>query len=252
MPFLDHLEELRWRLIWSLLALLVGAIVGFWLVTHFDVLRILTKPVEPFLHGTRLKYLSPSDPFFLTIKLAFTVGTILALPVIIYQVWSFFAPALHTEEKRAIVPALYLGVVLFAAGVALAYFIVLPITLDFLMGFQVASLEQNIVAGPYLEFVVRLLLAFGAIFELPVVVLVLASLGLVTSQFLSRVRRYAIAVSAVMASLLTPGDAITLTVFMMLPLMVLYEMSIGLTRLVERRRRKTVENDASEPISEVL
>jgi sec-independent protein translocase protein TatC len=251
MPFLDHLEELRWRIIWSLAALLVGALIGFWLVTKFDVLSLLIRPIEPFLHGTKLKYLSPTDPFFLTITLALTVGFILALPVIVYQVWGFFAPALHKHEKRAIIPALYLGVLLFAAGVALAYFAALPLTLQFMMGFQVNSLEQNIVVGPYLEFVVKLLLAFGAIFELPVVVLVLATLGLVTSDFLRRSRRFAIAISAVAAAVLTPGDAVTLTIFMMLPLILLYEMSILLAKLVERGRARRVLAEAVEPIEPI-
>jgi sec-independent protein translocase protein TatC len=249
MPFLDHLEELRWRIIWSLAALLVGAFVGFWLVTRFNVLSLLIRPIQPFLHGSKLKYLSPTDPFFLTVKLALTIGFILALPIIVYQVWGFFAPALHPHEKRAIIPALYLGVLLFAGGVSLAYFAALPITLKFMMGFQVETLEQNIVVGPYLEFVIKLLLAFGAIFELPVVILVLATLGLVTSAFLKRSRRFAIAIAAVTAAVLTPGDAITLTIFMMLPLIVLYEMSILLARLVERAREKRA---AAEPIAEAM
>src|SRR5436190_23360976 len=95
MPFLDHLEELRWRIIWSLAALIVGALLGFWLVTRFNVLGLLIRPIQPFLGGTRLKYLSPTDPFFLTLKLALTVGFILALPIIAHQIWGFFAPALH-------------------------------------------------------------------------------------------------------------------------------------------------------------
>src|SRR3712207_4135104 len=113
MPFLDHLEELRWRLLWSLLALVVCAIVGFVLVTRLDVLGLLIKPIEPFLGGTKLKYLSPTDPFFITLRLAILVGGLLASPVIIYQIWSFLAPALLPSEKRVIVPALYLGLVLF-------------------------------------------------------------------------------------------------------------------------------------------
>src|SRR5829696_132395 len=143
MPFLDHLEELRWRLIWSLAAVLVCAVAGWFLVTRLDVLGLLVEPIKPFLHGTRLKYLSPTEPFFITLKLAVSVGLVLASPIVIYQVWAFLAPALLPEEKRIIVPALYMGLVLFALGVLMSYEVVLPMTLSFTMGFQTESLEQS-------------------------------------------------------------------------------------------------------------
>ncbi|HEX8696529.1 MAG TPA: twin-arginine translocase subunit TatC [Longimicrobium sp.] len=236
MPFLDHLEELRWRILWSLLAVTVCAVVGFFLVTRLDVLGILVAPIEPLLNGTRLKYLSPTEPFFITLKLAILVGLVLASPIVIYQVWAFLSPALLPSEKRVIVPALYMGLVLFAAGVAMAYTVVLPVTLRFTMGFQTESLEQSITIGPYLAVVTRLLLAFGIVFELPVVVLILSALGLVTPQFLASKRRHAIVVITVLASVLTPGDVITVTVMMMVPLVLLYELSIVLSRLVSKKR----------------
>jgi sec-independent protein translocase protein TatC len=251
MPFLDHLEELRYRLVWSLGAIGVATVVGFLLVTHFDVLALLVRPIQPLLVGTKLKYLGPMDPFILTLKLALTVGVLLALPVVVHHVWSFVAPALLPREKRAIIPALYLGLVLFSAGVALAYFLALPVTLGFMMSFQTASLEQGIVAGAYLAFVVKLLLAFGFVFELPVVVLILASLGLVTSRALAAKRRHAVVGVAILAALVTPGDVVVLTVFLMVPLMLLYELSIGLARFVERRRdagRSVAEGTLSEVV----
>jgi sec-independent protein translocase protein TatC len=238
MPFLDHLEELRWRILWSMLALLVGCIVGYFIVTRLHVLEWLMKPVVPYLEDGKLAVLGPLDAFMLTLKLTITVGFILAFPVISAQIWAFVSPALHKREKRAIVPALYGGMLLFAAGVALAYYVVLPMTLKFGQSFQTASLKTLFVAGPYLALVTKILIAFGAVFELPVVVLVLAAFGLVSSKFLAEKRRFAIAISAVAAALLTPGDAITVTVFMTGPLILLYELSIGLTRLVERRRAR--------------
>lgn len=246
MPFLDHLEELRWRLIWSLGAVLVCAIAGYFLVTRLDVLGILVAPIEPFLKGTKLKYLSPTEPFFITLKLAVAVGLLLASPIVIYQVWAFLAPALMPSEKRVIVPALYMGLVLFAVGVVMSYELVLPMTLSFTMGFQTESLEQSIVIGEYLGFVTRLLLAFGAVFELPVVVLILSALGLVTPEFLSSKRKHAIVIITVVASVLTPGDVITLTVMMMAPLVLLYEFSIVLSKLVTRRRRRLAAEAAAE------
>ena len=151
------------------------------------------------------------------------------------------------RDKRYIAHALYLGLVLFMCGVALGYYLVLPMTLRFFMGFQTASLEQNIVIGPYIGLVVKVLLAFGLLFELPVVVMVLSALGLVTSKFLSEKRRYAVAGIAVVAAVATPGDAVSLTVFMMGPLIVLYELSIIIARLMERRRRRAA---AAEPLPE--
>jgi sec-independent protein translocase protein TatC len=236
MPFLDHLEELRWRLLWSLLAVVVGTGIGFLLVMKLNVLGILIDPIEPFLHGTRLKYLSPTDPFFITVKLAIVVGLLFASPVLVYQVWAFFGPALLPHEKRVIVPSLYMGLVLFGMGVWSAYKVVLPMTLKFTMGFQTAALEQAITIGPYLDVVTRVLLAFGLVFELPVVILILSALGLVTPEFLAAKRKHAILIITVVASLLTPGDVITLTVMMMVPLVLLYEFSIVLSRMVTRRR----------------
>lgn len=241
MPFLEHLEELRWRLIWSLLAVAVFSILGFVLVDRFDVLGLLIEPIQPFLNGSKLKYLSPTDPFFVTLKLAITVGFVLASPVVVYQTWAFFSPALLPSERRIIIPSLYLGVLLFAVGVAMAYWIVLPVTLAFTMGFQTESLEQAIVVGEYLAVVTRLLLAFGIVFELPVVILVLSALGLATPEWLSAKRRHALVLITVVSSMLTPGDVITVTLMMMVPLFLLYELSIVLSRMVGRRRAAAAE-----------
>jgi sec-independent protein translocase protein TatC len=237
MPFLDHLEELRYRLIRGVIALGVGTVVGFVLVTQFDVLGLLIAPIEPFLHDSKLKYLSPTDPFFITLKLALLVGFLLALPILVYQTWVFFSPALLPSERRVIVPSLYFGLVLFVMGMAMAYFIVLPITLQFTMGFQTASLEQSIVVGEYLKVVTRLLLAFGLVFELPIVIVVLSVLGLVTPEFLAEKRRHAIVGITILASLITPGDVVAVTILLMIPLMLLYEISIYLSRMLTRGRR---------------
>jgi sec-independent protein translocase protein TatC len=237
MPFLDHLEELRWRVLWSLVAVILFTVVGFVLVTHFDVLGLLVAPIAPFLGDSKLKYLSPIEPFFITLKLALVVGLLFASPIVVYQIWAFLSPALRPEEKRAIVPSLYFGLVLFMCGVAMAYYIALPVTLQFTMGFQTESLEQSIVIGHYLSVVTRLLLAFGLVFELPVLILALTFMGLVTPEFLAEKRRHAIAIITIVSAVITPGDVVTITVLMMVPLVVLYEVSITLSKLVVRRRR---------------
>ena len=145
MPFLDHLEELRWRILWSLLAVVLLSGVGFLLVHYLGVMQLLITPLRDAYQDDqmRLIYLSPTDGFFITLKLALMVGLILASPVVIYQIWAFLSPALESREKKVIVPSLYLGLVLFAMGVALAYYIALPISLIFLRGFQVEFLEAR-------------------------------------------------------------------------------------------------------------
>lgn len=237
MPFLDHLEELRWRILWILIAVGLFTIVGFVLVQYFHVVAILRQPAaDIFGDDWMLIYLAPTDAFFLVLKLAVSVGVILASPVIVYQIWSFLSPALETHEKRAIVPALYMGLVLFAAGVAMAYFIALPISLRFLLGFLTEFMTPTIEATRYMSFVIKLLLGFGIVFELPVVILILSALGLVTPKFLRARRRHAIVIITVLASFLSPGDVVAVTLLMMIPLIFLYEFSILLSVLVWKRR----------------
>jgi sec-independent protein translocase protein TatC len=239
MPFLDHLEELRWRILWSLLAVVVGAVVGFVFVHYFGVMEILVRPMRAAYTDPdfRLIYLSPADPFFITLKLAVVVGIILAFPIVVYHVWAFLAPALESHEKKAIVPALYLGLILFSAGVALAYFVALPLTMTFFQNFQAEFLREQLEVGKTLAFITKLLIGFGIIFELPVVVMILSALGLVTPEFLKSKRRHAIVLITVLASFLTPGDVITLTIMLMVPLFFLYEFSIVLSRMIWKRKR---------------
>jgi sec-independent protein translocase protein TatC len=249
MPFLDHLEELRWRIFYALIAVFLGTVAGFLVVHYFGVLELLIRPAEFLLGDEGLKYFNPATPFFVTLKLALVVGIILAFPVVVYQVWAFLAPALKPEEKRVIVPSLYFGLVLFCAGVAMAYFVVLPLALAFLSGFQQAFLDPVIEVGEYLGFVTKLLIAFGVVFELPVVIMILSVLGLVTPRFLREKRRHAVVGIAAVAVMLTPGDLAS-TVLMMGPMVVLYEISILLSAAIYRRRRAREEEERLRPSEE--
>ena len=240
MPFLDHLEELRWRVLWSLLAVGAFSVVGFMIVHYLDVMDLLVRPARPILGGEELHYVSPATPFWITLQLSVVLGIILAMPIVVRQVWAFFSPALEEHEKKAIVPSLYLGLVLFCAGVAMAYFAVLPLALQFLSSFQEGYLQATIEVGMYLGFVTKLLIAFGLVFELPVVVMILSALGLVTPELMRSKRRHAIVGMTVLASLLTPGDIVS-TFLMIAPLVVLYEGSIGLSAMVHRKRREREE-----------
>jgi sec-independent protein translocase protein TatC len=236
MPFLDHLEELRWRLIWSLLALSIGVAIGFVLVVRFKLLDVLQAPIAPYLKGAKLVYTHPGDPFSITLTTAFIVGTIIALPVIIYQVWGFLSPALYKHEKRVVIPLLVGAVALFAAGAAMAYLVILPVTLKFLLGFQSASLAPMITAAEYFGFATTMALALGALFELPILIVGLTALGLVRPWMLARWRRHALVLAFVVAAIISPGDFIGTTVLMAVPLYVLYEVSIGLSAIVYRRQ----------------
>lgn len=243
MPFLDHLEELRKRVIWSLLALVVFSVAGFFLVTEFGVLEILERPFNQVLPNEGLRYTSPTTPVVITFKLAFVVGFILALPVIAYQAWAFFSPALYEREKKYIVPAISVGFVLFLAGIAMAYFLVLPLGLRFLIGFQAETLTPIITVDEYLRFATRLILAFGIIFEMPVVLVLLSFMGIVTPAGLRKYQRHALVILAVTSAILTPADLGTM--FMLLvPMVLLYELSIWLVRLVGGGR---VRERAEEP-----
>lgn len=237
MPFLDHLEELRWRIIWSLGALAIGLIIGFLVVVKFELLRILQQPIAPFLAGHKLVYTHPGDTFSITLSAAMVVGTIVASPVIIYQVWAFLSPALYRHERRVVIPVILGAVILFVGGVGLAYFFVLPMTLRFLMNFQVQSLDPMITANEYFGFVTIMALTMGAVFELPILILGLAAMGLVTPQFLSKFRKYALVLSYIVAAIITPGDLIVTTVALTVPLYLLYELSVLLAFLVFRKRR---------------
>ena len=246
MPFLDHLEELRWRIIKSLGALGVGLVIGFAVVVHWNVLYILQQPIAPFLHGHKLVFTHPGDTFSITLTTAMVVGVVIAAPVIIYQLWAFLSPALYRHERRIVIPVIVGAVLLFIAGVALAYFFVLPMTLKFLMNFQVESMEPMITASEYFGLVTMLALAMGGVFELPILILGLAAMGLVTPQFLSKFRKYAFVLSYIVAAFITPGDLLITTFALTVPLYLLYELSVLLAFLVFRKRQASARMSAEE------
>ena len=237
MPFLDHLEELRWRILKSLLAIALGMVIGWIILDKIDVIELLKRPIAPYLPGGRLVFTSPAEPFLLTLKVAFGLGCVLASPVVIYQIWAFLAPALYERERRLIVPALSVGVVLFLAGAAACYEWLFPAALKVLLGFSREDLAPMITIDRYFGMAVPFIVACGVVAELPLVMTILASLGLVTPQFLARQRRYAFVISAFLAALLTPPDAVSM-MLMLIPLALLYEVSIWCAWVASRRRAR--------------
>jgi sec-independent protein translocase protein TatC len=249
MPFLDHLEELRWRIIWSLGALVIGVVIVFALLLRFEgpVLLWLQSPILPYLHGRRLMNTHPGEGFSILMQTALIGGIVFALPVIIYQVWAFLSPALHRHEKRIGVPVIVGAVALFVCGAALAWYLVLPMTLRFLIGIGEDAFDQMITAAEYFGFVTALVLAIGAVFELPILVLVLSTFGLVTPTFLAKYRRHALVGSFVVAAFITPGYIFVTNLVLTVLLYLLYEVSIGLSFLVFRKReKKRIADEAEE------
>lgn len=238
MPFLDHLEELRWRIIYSLGALAVGIGVSLALLLEYEkpILFWLQGPILPYLHGRRLMTTHPTTGMSILLSIAFVCGVLIALPVIVYQVWAFLSPALERREKRVVVPVSVGAVLLFIGGAALAWYLVLPMTLRVLIGIGEEAFDQMISASEYFDFVTSLVLATGAAFQLPILILLLTALGLVTPQFLARFRRHAFVIAFAAAALIVPGDLSITVVVLTVLLYLLYELSIGLSLIVVWKR----------------
>ncbi len=238
MPFLDHLEELRWRLVWSIGALAVGVAIGVFIVLKYNVILFLEKPILPYLRGQKLAITHPADSFTVLMSASLAIGGIIALPMVLYQLWAFLSPALYKKEKKVIIPSIFAGTLLFICGVTLAYFFVLPLALAYLMTLESDALTPVIMASEYFGFVTTLCVAFGAVFELPLAITGLTALGLIKPQFLSKYRRHAIVACWAIAAIITPGDFLGTTFALAIPLYLLYEISVALSYIIYRRREK--------------
>jgi len=223
-PFTAHLEELRKRLITCFVAVGVGFATSYGFKEK--LFQILTQPlISVMKQGETLIYTGLPEAFFTFLKVSFLAGLMLASPVIIYQFWMFIAPGLYDREKRLLVPIVFLSTIFFVGGSLFGYFIVFPYGFDFFLGFATETIRPMPSMKEYLSFSAKLLLAFGLVFELPLVITFLAKLGIVSVPFLKKNRKYALLLFFVGAAILTPPDVVT-QIMMALPLMVLYEISI--------------------------
>ncbi len=223
-PFLSHLEELRRRLITCAIAVGVGFGVSYFFAEQmFELLIAPLKNAMP--EGDKLVYTNLPEMFFTYLKVAFVAGILLAAPVVFYELWLFVAPGLYQKEKRYLIPFVVSSTILFVGGSLFGYFVVFPFGFQFFLGFASESVKALPSVKQYFSFSVRLLLAFGLIFELPVFIFFLAKIGLVSTAFLRRNRKYAILLSFVVAAILTPPDVIT-QIMMAGPLVLLYEVGI--------------------------
>jgi sec-independent protein translocase protein TatC len=238
MPFLEHLEELRWRIIWSLAAVVIAVSVGFYLVLHFDLIKQLEAPILPYLHGRNIVGTHPTDGLQVTISASMWIGAVVSFPFVVYQAWLFLLPALYPRERSLLIAALLGGVVLFAVGAMFAYAVVIPLSLPWLFQFFGTTIDPMITVENYFGFVFGTVLTFGIAFELPVVVLLLSAAGLVTPAFLRRYRRHAFLLILVAGALLTPGSDITSTLALAGPLYLLFELSVFVAGFIWRRRKQ--------------
>lgn len=230
MTLVGHLDELRRRILISLAAITIGACIAFWKIK--PIVAYLAKPVG------HLVFLSPTEAFMAYFKLAFFVGLFLASPVVLFHVWGFVSSALKEKERKALLFFLPFSVMLFLCGAAFAFFIVIPLALKFLINFAGPEVLPVISISEYLSFITVLTLVSGAVFELPAVIIILAKLGMVTPAFLSKNRRWAVLIIFITAALLTPTPDAFTQILMAAPLILLYEVSIWISRLVYVKREE--------------
>jgi len=250
-PLLEHLIELRRRLLWCLVTLVLAFFICFKFAR--EIFAILVQPLLRAGQG-KLIYTDVFEAFFTQVKVALFAALMLSFPVIATQLWRFVAPGLYAKEKNAFLPFLLATPVFFAAGACFAYFVAMPWALHFLLSFQgnIGGVQQEALpgVGNYLNFVTHFLFGFGAAFLLPILLMILERAGIITREQLAKSRRYAIVASAVVAGVLTPPDAVSMMI-LMVPLYGLYEFAILAIRITHwRAARRAARSGATESNSD--
>ena len=227
MSLIADLTELRSRIIKCLVATGLGSVVGYYYIQ--EIMHYITLPAG------KLYYMQPAEAFFTYLKVACVAGFLLALPIIFWQVWRFFLPALTTRERMVLGIVVPTSVVLFFCGLAFSFFLVLPAGIKFFLGFGNTELEALLSVDKYFDFVIMFVLPFGFIFELPLVITILGKMGLITSAFLKKYQRIIIFLSFVVGALITPTPDVFTQSMIALPIIVLYEVGYFIVRYILRR-----------------
>jgi sec-independent protein translocase protein TatC len=232
MTFLDHLEELRWRIIYSLIGIVVGTIVS-WIFIDFFIEQILLLPAKQ--AGLKLQNLKPFGQLFIYFQVAIIIGLILSFPNVVYQLWKFIAPALKQKEKKYIKWIVIFTTFCFLSGVVFAYFVMLPLTLKFAAQFGSPTIENNFSIDEYFSIILSVILGAGLVFELPMLSFFLSSIGLLTPKLMRKYRRHSIVAIMIFAAILTPGTDPVSQLLLAIPLVILYEISILVSKIFQRK-----------------
>lgn len=228
MTFLEHLEELRWRIIYALIGLVAGTIIC-WIFIDYLVDVILLKPARD--SGAALQNLKPFGQLFLYFQIAIIGGAVLSVPNIFYQFWKFISPALKRNERKYIFAIVFYTSFCFLAGIVFAYYGMLPLTLKFAAQFGSSEIVNQFAIDEYFSIIISVMLAAGLIFELPMVSFFLTKLGILTPDFMRKYRKHAIVIIMVLAAVLTPGTDPVSQIVLAVPLVLLYEISIFISKL---------------------
>ncbi len=227
MSIIAHLTELRKRLIRSLIAIGIGSCVAYYFIE--DIMHILTGPAG------KLYYMQPAEAFFTYIKVAVFVGFLLALPIVLYQIWRFILPALIGMERYLISVIVPISLILFMAGLAFSFFFVMPAGIKFLMGFSTEELQPMFSLKQYFDFVIAFLLPFGFIFEMPLAIILLAKVGIINSKFLAKQQRLVIFLTFVIGAIISPTPDVFSQSMIAIPMILLYEISYVIVRFVMKK-----------------
>lgn len=237
-PLTEHLAELRTRLVRIVLAVIIGTIVAFTKANYiFEILKIPLLKTNPNL---KLYFLSPTEPFFTAIKISLLAGLILVSPFVFYQIWKFIEPALYEHEKKLALPFVFFTTLFFIIGCLFSFYLVVPVALGFFINFGNIQLgaEAIFAVKEYISFVLKMIFAFGLTFELPVVLSLLARLGIVTPEFLIKSRSYFIVLAFIVAAILTPTPDVFSQLMLAIPLIIFYEFSIIMAKILYPKSTK--------------
>ena len=249
MPIMEHLIELRNRLTWSVLALFVTFGICYYFVE--DIYGFLVRPLAQAMgpgSDRRMIYTALTEVFFTYVKVSFFAACFISTPVVLGQIWAFVAPGLYKNERKAFYPFLFATPVLFFLGGAMVYYFIMPLAWKFFLSFESTGSQTGLAiqleakVGEYLSLVMKLIFAFGLSFQLPVLLTLMARAGLVTSEGLAKKRKYAVVITFVVAAVMTPPDLIS-QIGLAVPIMLLYEISIIMARISERKRAAKMEED---------
>lgn len=232
MTFIEHLEELRWRIIYSLIGIVIGTIVA-WIFIDFLVEEILLRPAKE--NGVSLQNLKPFGQIFLYFQIALIAGLILSIPNVFYQFWKFISPALRKHERRYILAIVIFTTVCFLAGIAFAYFVMLPLALSFVAQFGTQTIKNEFAVDEYMSIIISVMLAAGLVFELPMLSFFLSKLGILKPSFMRKYRKHSIVLIMVAAAILTPGTDPVSQVILAVPLVLLYEISILVSKFSQKK-----------------